>query len=99
MIVYLKSASYHPITMAELEEDEIELVLGVINSEIDIHVTRKRLTTDLVRNPNVIAFLANAHLSKILGTDPKALVKPTTESIIHFEPAGKYSGVGSQVEH
>ena len=84
--------------MAELEEDEIELVLGVIDSEIEIHVTRKR-TTDLVRNPNVIAFLANAHLSKILGTGPKAFVKPTTESIIHIEPAGKYSGVGSQVEH
>jgi hypothetical protein len=80
----------------KLEEDEIEFVLGVIDSGIDIHVTRKR-TTDLVRNPNTIAFIANAHLSRILGTGPQAFVK--TESIIHFEPAGEYFGVGSQVEH
>jgi len=78
--------------MAELKEDEIDLVLGIIDSKIEIHVTRKR-TTDLVRNPNTIAFLANAHLSKILGTGPQAFVEPMTESIIHFEPAGKCSGV------
>ena len=78
----------------ELKDDEIELVLGIIDSGIDIHVTRKR-TTDLVRNPNAIAFLANAHLSKILGTGPQAFVKPKTESIVHFEPAGECFGVGS----
>lgn len=92
--------AYHPITtMAEtlkLEEDEIELVLRVIDNGIDIHMTRKR-TTDLVRNPNTLVFVANAHLSKILGTGPQTFVK--TESIIHFEPTSEYFGVGSQVEH
>jgi hypothetical protein len=78
----------------KLEDDEIEFVLGIIDSGIDIHVTRKR-STDLIRNPGAIAFLANAHLSKILGTGPQAFVKPTTESIIHFEPAGECFGVGS----
>lgn len=82
--------------MAELEEDEIELVIRVIqliDSGIIIHVTRKR-TPDLVRNPSTIAFLANAHLSRILGTGPQAFVKPAIESIIHFEPASECFGVG-----
>ena len=72
----------------ELEEDQIEFALGVIDSRIDIHVTRKR-TPDLVRNPNLIAFLANAHLSKILETGPQVFVKPDTDFIVHFEPAGE----------
>jgi hypothetical protein len=76
----------------KLEEDEIELVFRVIDSGIDIHMTHKR-TTDLVRNPNTVAFVANAHLSKILGTGTQSFVKPTTESIIHFEPASEYFGV------
>ena len=83
----------------KLEEDEIELVFGVIDSKIDIHVTRKR-STDLVRNPKILAFLANSHLSKILGTGSQTFVKPTTESFIHFEPdSSEYFVVGSQVEH
>ena len=82
----------------KLEEDEIEFVLGVMDSGIDIHVIRKR-TTDPVRNPNAIAFIANAHFSRILGTGPQAFVKAETESIIRFEPAGEYFEVGSQVEH
>jgi hypothetical protein len=80
----------------KLEEDEIELVLSIIDSGIEIHVTHKR-TTDLVRSPNTIAFIANSHLLKILGTDPLAFVQPKSESIIHFEPTGEYFGVGSQL--
>ena len=65
---------------------------------MEIHVTHKR-SADLVRNPNAIAFLANAHLSKILETGLKVFVKPDTVSIVHFEPASEYYfGVGSQVE-
>lgn len=82
----------------KLGEDEIELVLNIIDSGIDIHVTRKR-TTDQVLNPGIIAFLANAHLSKILGTGPKTFVEPKTENIVHIEPASEYFEVGSQVEH
>ena len=82
----------------KLVEDEIELVLCIIDNGIDIHMKHKR-TTDLVRNLNTVAFIANAHLSKILGTGPQSFIKPTTESIIHFEPTSEYFGVGSQVEH
>ena len=74
----------------KLEEDEIEFVLGVMDSGIDIHVIRKP-----VRNPNAIAFIANAHFSRILGTGPQAFVKAETESIIRFEPAGEYFEVGA----
>lgn len=85
--------------MAELGEDEIDLVVQVVDSAIDIHVTQSR-STNLVRNDNfhkAIAFLANAHLWELLGTEPtQVFVKPNTESILHFDPPGEYF---AQVEH
>ena len=71
-----------------LEEDQIDFAIRVIDSEIDIHVTRQR-SPDLVRSPNTIAILANAYLTKILGTGPQTFVKANTDFIVHFEPAGE----------
>ena len=82
----------------KLKEDEIELVLRIIDKKIDIRTPRKR-TTHLVQDPATVAFVANAHLTKILETNPQVFVRPYTESIIHFEPPSEYFGVGSQVEH
>jgi hypothetical protein len=93
-------SSHYELLMAEtpgLEEDEIDFAICIIDKDINIHVPRQR-STDLVNNPNSIAFLANAHLTKILKTDPKIFVKPNTDSIVLFDPPGEYFGVGSKVE-
>jgi len=66
------------------KEDEIELIVRVIDSAINIKVTRQR-STDVVRNS--ISFQANAHLSRILGNGPQPLIKPS--GFIGFEPTGK----------
>ena len=70
--------------MAENTEN-IDLVIRVVDSGIDIKVPRRR-STDLVKSN--LAFLTNAHVSKVLGTSPQAFV--TNSSFVSFHPLGKY---------
>jgi hypothetical protein len=65
--------------------ENIDLVIRVVDSGIDIKIPRRR-STDFVQSN--LAFLANAHLSKFLGTSPQAFV--TNSSFVAFHPQGKY---------
>jgi hypothetical protein len=72
--------------MAEntLTENEIDLNFRVVDSAININVTRKR-STDVIRKS--ILFQANAHLHK-LGIGTTAHIRPS--GLIGFEPPGEY---------
>jgi hypothetical protein len=87
--------------MAELEEDEIELVIGVIDSRINIHVTRKR-TPDLVRNPAAIASWPTLTFLKSSELARKPLLILRLRALFILNPlvsALELDNVGSQVEH
>lgn len=74
------------MSMAENEENEIELVLRVIDSAIDIKITRKR-STDLIRNS--ILFQANAHLRHYLGPGAQGQARILAPGLVAFEPPGE----------
>lgn len=66
------------------ENTEIDLNIRVIDSAININVTRKR-STDVIRNS--ILFQANAHLHNRLGAGSQASIRPS--GLVGFEPPGE----------
>jgi hypothetical protein len=70
--------------MAENTEN-IDLVIRIVDSGIDIKLPRRR-STHLVKSN--LAFFTNAHLSKALGNIPQGFV--TSSSFVAFHPPGKY---------
>jgi hypothetical protein len=65
--------------------DNIDLVIRVVDSGINIKLPWRRSTDLVLRN---LAFFANAHLSKALENDSQ--VKVTSSSFVTFHPPGKY---------
>lgn len=80
--------------MAENKENEIDLIVQVIDSAINIKVTRQR-STDVVQNS--IIFQANAHLRNRLGAGAQALIR--SSGLVGFQPAGEYSRNLGNADH
>jgi len=72
--------------MAENKENEIDLVFRIIDSAINMKVTRKRLT-DVIRNS--ILFQANAHLHHHLGPGTQAQARILASGLVGFDPPGE----------
>jgi hypothetical protein len=67
--------------MAENNDNEIDLIFRVIDSAINIKVSRKR-STDVIHNS--ILLQANAHLHNRLGVGSQARIRAS--GLVSFEP-------------
>ena len=74
--------------MAQNTENENDLNIRVIDSAININITRK-CSTDVIRNS--ILFQANAHLHNRLGVGSQARIR--SSGLVAFEPPGEFTNL------